>query len=111
EVPANFILASEWTREDNLRMRRLIQSKRRHFHNSKSSLVNYLTSAPQSAPRDQLVDDSAVALIGDLGACLEELDVKGRFFGQFSMTVIGYDVDRAGVQRAPAEWFKSCGAR
>jgi len=71
-------------------MRKLIQSKRRHFHNVKSSMMNYLTSSPQNAPKDMLIDDSAAALVAELGACLEEMEVKGRSFGQFSMTAVFY---------------------
>lgn len=106
EIPANYIIASEWKREDNARMRRVIQSKRRHFHNSKSSLLNYVGSSSPNGPKDQLIDDSAVALVDDLGQCLEEIEVKGRSFGQFSLTMVLYDLDRSAVQRASAACFK-----
>ncbi len=106
EIPCNYIIASEWKREDGLAMRRLIQSKRRHFHNSKSSMTNYLTTNAQSSIKDMLIDDSAVALVGNLGACLEELEVNGRHFGQFSVAVVLYDRDRAALKRAVAECFK-----
>ncbi len=109
EIPCNFVIASEWKRESNLAMRKLIQSKRRHFHNAKSSMMNYLTSSPQSAAKDMLVDDSAVALVADLGACLEELEVKGRSFGEFSMTAVFYHEERAAIKRAIAECFKVFG--
>ena len=46
EVPANFIAVSEWHREEPGAIRREIQAKRRHFHNSKASLTNYLNSDP-----------------------------------------------------------------
>jgi type IV secretion system protein TrbE len=106
EIPCNCVIASEWKRESNLAMRHLIQSKPRHFHNSKVSMLNYLPSSVPSAPKDTLVDDSAVALVGELGSCLEEIEVKGRAFGQFSMTVVLYDQDRARLKRAVAECFK-----
>lgn len=104
-LPCNFVLASEWKRESNQKMLPRIRSKRRHFHNSKSSMMNYLSSAPAS-PQSMLIDDAAVAQIGDLGACLEELEVKGRSFGSFSMTVALFDEDRARVKRAAADCFK-----
>jgi type IV secretion system protein TrbE len=106
EIPCNYIIASEWKRENNLTMRRLIQSKRRHFHNSKASILNYLPSSAPSAPKEMLVDDSAVALVGELGSCLEEIEVKGHAFGQFSMTVVLHDQDRARLKRSVAECFK-----
>jgi len=106
DIPCNVIIASEWKRETNLAMRKRIQSKRRHFHNSKSSMMNYLSSSSQSGPRDMLIDDSAVAHIAELGACLEELEVKGRSFGQFSMTAVFYHEDQPTLKRAVAECFK-----
>ena len=103
EIPSNFVIVTEWKRENHLAMHKLIQSKRRHFHNVKSSMMNYLTSSPQGAPKDMLIDDSAVALVAELGACLEELEVKGRSFGQFSMTAVFYHEDRASLKRAVAK--------
>jgi type IV secretion/conjugal transfer VirB4 family ATPase len=106
EIPSNFIVASEWRRHDNAGMRRLIQGKRRHFHNSKASFLSYVTSTSDASSKDLLIDDSAVALTGELGRCLEEIEVNGRTFGQFSMTVVLYSLDRAALQRATAECFK-----
>ena len=82
EIPAQFVIASEWKRVDNHTMRRLIQSKRRHFYNSKASFMNYLSQSG-SAPKDVLIDDSAAALVNNLGACLEEMEVHASFFGEF----------------------------
>ncbi len=106
EVPCNFIVATEWKQESHQGIRKLIQSKRRHFHNKKSSMMNYAPGNVQSAPQDVLVDDSAVALIHDLGACLEEIEIKGRAFGQFSLTVVLYDLDRQALRRSVAGCVK-----
>ena len=105
EIPAQFVIATEWKRLDNHTMRGLIQSKRRHFHNSKASFLNYLNQSG-SAPKDVLIDDSAAALVNDLGSCLEEMEVTGSFFGEFSLTVILYDEDHARLRRSVAECFK-----
>lgn len=105
EIPSNLIIATEWKRETNLKMRKLIQSKRRHFHNSKTSIVNYLNNTP-AAPKDMLVDDAAAALSAELGSCLEELEVRGNYFGRFSLTVVLYDEDRDRVKRSSSEVFK-----
>ncbi|HEX2453136.1 MAG TPA: type IV secretion system DNA-binding domain-containing protein [Vicinamibacterales bacterium] len=110
EIPSNFVIVNEWKRESNLTMRRLIQSKRRHFHNSKSSLMNYIGSSTAATPRDMLIDDGAVAMVGDLGHCLEQMDVNGRTFGQFSMTVVLYDKDLMTLKRSVAECFKVLGS-
>src|SRR5207245_8980810 len=104
--PSNYVIASEWKRESNFAMRRLIQSKRRHFHNAKSSLMNYVASNPTNAPKDMLVDDAAVSQVADLGSCLQEIDIHGRHFGQFAMTVVVYDLDRSALKRSVAECIK-----
>ncbi len=108
-IPGRYFLVSEWNRESNLGMRRLIQSKRRHFHNVKSSMANYFGSSSQNGPRDMLVDDGAVALVADLGGCLEELEMNGRYFGQFSLTIVLYGGDLASLRRAAADCIKVFG--
>jgi type IV secretion/conjugal transfer VirB4 family ATPase len=109
EVPANFIAVTEWHREEPGAIRRAIQAKRRHFHNSKASLSNYLNSSP-TAPQDLLIDEGAVALVSDLGACLREIELQGRFFGECSLTVAVWDKDRADLSHAVAECLKAFAA-
>lgn len=106
DLPCQYVIASEWKREDNLKVRKLVQSKRRHFYNLKTSFVSHLTASSQTAPRDMLIDDAAVAQVADLGACLEALEVQGHAFGQFSMTLVLYDKDRTRLRRAVAECFR-----
>lgn len=105
EIPANFIIASEWKRENNGNIRQIIQSKRRHFHNTKTGLSAQVSSTP-AGPGDVLVDDAAVANVSDLGACLRELEVQGNYFGQFSMTVVLYDEEPSKLRRSVAEVSK-----
>ena len=105
ELPANVIVASEWTRASNAKIRKLIRSKRRHFHNSKTSLANYLhDSAPSE--RHLLVDDADESLVNELGLSLRELEVNGNYFGEWSMTIILYDLDPTAVDRSVAECVK-----
>jgi type IV secretion system protein VirB4 len=111
EIACPYVIASEWKRESALKVRQSIQSKRRHFHNSKSSLMNYLPSSSQTTPNNTLIDDGAVAFVDDLGLCLRESGVNGRSFGRFSMTVILYHLDRARLRRSVAECFKVFGAQ
>lgn len=106
EIPSNAILVSEWKREPNAKMLGRIRSKRRHFHNSKSSFMNYVSSSGETRPKDMLIDDAAVAQVGDLGSCLEELEVKGRAFGAFSLSAALFDENPTRVKRAAAECFK-----
>jgi hypothetical protein len=42
EVQANYYVVTEWKREDSGRTRRIIQAKRRHFHNTTEDLGKYL---------------------------------------------------------------------
>jgi type IV secretion system protein VirB4 len=110
ELPANTIVVSEWKRASNSRVRKLIRSKRRHFHNSKTSLANYLHDGPTS-DRSLLIDDSDEALVNQLGRSLEELEVNANYFGEWSMTVALYDHDRAALDRSVAECVKSFSAQ
>jgi type IV secretion/conjugal transfer VirB4 family ATPase len=109
EIPSNLLLVNEWQREGQAAVRREIHAKRRHFHNSKVSLVNYVTE-PSPAPGELLVDDSAAALVRDLGACLTELTLQGRYFGQYTMTVVLYDEDPIALERSVAACVKAFSA-
>src|SRR5215831_6685667 len=106
KVACNFIIVSEWKREDNLKIRRGIQSKRRHFFNLKASMMNYLAASGDAGPKDMLLDDSAAAVVAELGASLQEIELNGRTFGEFSLTIILYNDDHAAVKRAAAECVK-----
>lgn len=109
EIPSNFILMNEWQRESQAAVRREIHAKRRHFHNAKVSLTNYVAETP-AGPGELLVDDSAAALVKDLGACLTELTLQGRYFGQYTMTVVLYDDDPAALERSVAACVKAFAA-
>ena len=104
-VPSSVVIATDWQRQPNAQMRRLIQSKRRHFFNSKTSLVTHL-SATSASSKDALVDTAATAHVDALGACLEEMEVNGRHFGEFSLTVVLFDQDFVRLKRSVAECFK-----
>ena len=109
EIPSNFIVTTEWAREDNYATRKQIQSARRHHHNSKYSLLNYVFSPSDRtppSPSQMLVDDSAEALVADLGSGLKEMEIEGPHFGRFSLTVVLYDRDRAALEASVAECFK-----
>src|SRR6185437_15274262 len=65
---SNFFAATEWKREDTAKTRSRIHSRRRHFHNTKRSLVSYMnTSDAPAAAQDMLVDNSKEAQIQALG--------------------------------------------
>jgi type IV secretion/conjugal transfer VirB4 family ATPase len=109
DIPSSLILMNDWQREGQGAIRREIHAKRRHFHNSKVSLVSYLGEAP-TTHGELLVDDSATALVKDLGACLTELTTQGRYFGQYTMTIVLYDTDPAALDRSVASCVKAAAA-
>jgi type IV secretion system protein VirB4 len=105
EVQANYHVVTEWKKEDSGTMRRTIQAKRRHFHNTKHSFVSQvnLNDAPA---HDVLTDDSKESQVRELGESIKEIELKGNYFGNFSLTVVIYDLDLAKVERACAEFYK-----
>ena len=92
EVQANYFICSEWVKQDPAKSRSYIHSRRRHFHNTKRSLASYVTTSDQPQRGDDvLVDESKEAQIHDLGEALKELEIKGNYFGNYSLTVVIYD--------------------
>src|ERR1700739_4799171 len=105
EVPANFHVVTEWKKEDSGKTRRAIQAKRRHFHNTKRSFVSQVNLS-DNAPQDVLLDDSKESQVRELGQGISEMELRGNYFGRFSLTVVVYDRDLATVERACAEFYK-----
>ena len=105
EVQTNYHVVTEWKKEDSGKTRRVIQAKRRHFHNTKHSFISQvnLNDAPS---HDVLTDDSKESQVRELGESIKEIELKGNYFGQFSLTVVIYDLDPAKVDRACAEFYK-----
>ena len=105
EVEANYYVVTEWKKEDSGKMRRVIQTKRRHFHNTKRSFVSQV-NMNDAAPQDVLLDDSKESQVRELGEGIKEIELHGNYFGQFSLTVVIYDLDMAKVDRACADFYK-----
>ena len=107
EVEANFYVVTEWKKQEPDKTRGTINSRRRHFHNTKRSLVSQmsLSDHPEKS-EDLLVDDSKEAQVRDLGEALKELELKGNYFGEFSVSAVIYDLDLARVETACADFYK-----
>jgi type IV secretion/conjugal transfer VirB4 family ATPase len=105
EVQANYHVVTEWKKEDSGKTRRVIQAKRRHFHNTKHSFFSQV-NLHDMAPRDTLVDESKESQVRELGKGIEEMELLGNYFGQFSLTVVVYHRDLAKVERACADFYK-----
>jgi type IV secretion/conjugal transfer VirB4 family ATPase len=108
EVEANYFISTEWKKQDQAKSRRFIHSRRRHFHNTKRSLASYVTASDQPERVDDiLVDESKEVQIHDLGEALKELEIKGNYFGHFSLTIVIFDKDLKKVDGACAEFYKA----
>jgi type IV secretion system protein TrbE len=105
EVEANYYVVTEWKKEDSGKMRRAIQAKRRHFHNTKRSFASQV-SLNDAHNQDVLLDDSKESQVRELGEGIKEIELHGNYFGQFSLTVVIYDLDIAKVDRACADFYK-----
>jgi type IV secretion system protein TrbE len=105
EVEANYYVVTEWNKEDSGKMRRIIQAKRRHFHNTKRSFASQV-SLNDAPTQDVLLDDSKESQVRELGEGVKEIELHGNYFGEFSLTVVIYDLDLAKVDRACADFYK-----
>src|SRR6202162_3899564 len=105
EVEANYFVVTEWKKEDSGKTRRAIQAKRRHFHNTKRSFASQV-SLNEVPTQDVLLDDSKESQVRELGEGIKEIELHGNYFGQFSLTVVIYDLDVAKVERACADFYK-----
>jgi type IV secretion/conjugal transfer VirB4 family ATPase len=105
EVQANFYVVTEWKKQDPGATRRAIQAKRRHFHNTKRSFFSQV-NLNDTAPQDALLDDWKESQVRELGEGIKEMELHGNYFGEFSLTVVLYDLDLSKVDRAAAEFYK-----
>lgn len=103
-LPGEFIACLEWCRIPNDRMRRTLQLRRRHFFNTRVSMVNYLS--PETRPDEMLVDESASATVRQLSDALTELEVNGHFFGDCSLSLVLFSEDPHTLERSAAEAIK-----
>ncbi len=105
QVEANYYVVTEWKKEDSGKTRRLIQAKRRHFHNTKHSFFSQV-NLNDAQQRDVLTDDSKESQVRELGDAIQQIELHGNYFGQFSLTVVIYDLDPIKVDRACAAFYK-----
>jgi type IV secretion/conjugal transfer VirB4 family ATPase len=104
-VSANYHVVTEWKKEEPGKTRRTIQAKRRHFHNTKRSFMSQV-NLNDAAPQDALLDDAKESQVRELGKGIEEIELHGNYYGQFSLSVVLYDRDLAAVERAAADFYK-----
>lgn len=107
EIRANFTAVSEWRALDNGNARKLIQSRRRHFHNSKTSFMSNLSLHEHKGPADELIDDSKQAAVSELGECLRAIGHDGKYFGEFSLSLVIYDDDLRRLEKVQPEFVRA----
>jgi type IV secretion/conjugal transfer VirB4 family ATPase len=105
DVRANYHVVTEWKKEEPGKTRSAIQAKRRHFHNTKRSFFSQV-SLNETQSQDHLLDGSKESQVRELGKGIEEIELYGNYFGQFSLTVVIYDRELATVERTAAEFYK-----
>src|SRR5215469_4336935 len=108
EVQANYHVVTEWKKEDPGKTRRVIHAKRRHFHNTRRSFFSQVNLSDRPS-EDALLDNAKESQVRELGKGVEEIELHGNYFGQFSLTVVIYDRDLAAVERAAADFYKIFG--
>jgi len=106
DIPANFHVVTEWHPVDNAKARKEIASRRRHYHNSKTSFVSNLQDRGNTGNQDNLVDDSKAAAVAELGNALTAMGMEGKHFGEFTLTVVVYDESRTKAEHTVAEFHK-----
>jgi type IV secretion system protein VirB4 len=105
EIPANLIAVIEWKAESAWNMRKLIKNAQRHHFISRTSLTSYATGGSTNSA-DRLVDTSSEAHVADLGESLKAIEVDGKRFGYWSMTVIVHARDLPALGRAVSSCSK-----
>jgi type IV secretion system protein TrbE len=105
DVRANYHVVTEWKKEEPGKTRRSIQARRRHFHNTKRSFFSQV-NLNDAQPQEHLLDNAKESQVHELGKGIEEIELHGNYFGEFSLTVVIYDRDLALVEQAAAEFYK-----
>ena len=107
-VAGDMTVVLEWNFLDSARGVSLIHSKRRHFHNTKSSMWSGVATE-RPLEREVLFDESKEALVSDLGRCLEQIELSGLRLGELSLTLVLTGENLDAVDQASAEVMKVFG--
>lgn len=105
-IPTDAVICSEFRRLPNDEVLKDIRNKQRHFHNTRTSMVGSAMAGDNPQPGQVLVNAANTALVNDLGECLQELEVRNNYFGEFSLTVILYNRSYEALAAALAEAHK-----
>jgi type IV secretion system protein VirB4 len=112
KLPTNAIICTEFRRIPNEQAVKQIRSKQRHFHNTRSSFMSTAMAGdnPQAAG-EVLVNAANTGIVNDLGECLQEIELRNNYFGEFSLTIILYNRHHDALAAAVAEAYKAFSAK
>ena len=102
---------SQLLRRDGMEKRRFRQDAPDHPGQAPplsqhQALIHQPSQPQRHASQDVLLDDSKESQVRELGEGIKEIELHGNYFGQFSLTVVIYDLDMAKVDRACADFYK-----
>lgn len=106
KLPADAVICSEFRRIPNNEAAKVIHNKQRHFHNTRSSFIGTAMAGEGAQPGQILVNAANTALVNDLGECLQEIEVRNNYFGEFGFTLVLYSRDYDALLNAVAEAHK-----
>ena len=100
-INCNFTICVEWAPKSNDKVYKFIKKARRHHHIAKTSMVTSvnLDEGPKR-PDEVLVDSSKTTVVGLLNDALEQIEVKGNFYGKHAITVALYHQDESHLRYA-----------
>ena len=103
-INCNLTICVEWAPQSNDKVFKFIKKVRRHHHLAKTSMVTSvnLDEGPKR-PDEVLVDTSKTTVVGLLNDALEQIEVKGNFYGKHAITVALYHQDESHLLYACAK--------
>jgi len=106
KLPTNAIICTEFRRLPHDEVVKQIHSKQRHFHNTRSSFVGTAMAGENAQPGQVLVNAANTALVNDLGDCLQEVEVRNNYFGEYSFSLLLYNTNYEALSAAVAQAYK-----
>ena len=92
EVEANYYVVTEWKKEDSGKIAPGDPGQAPPF-SQHEALVLQPGQPERRASAGRLLDDSKESQVRELGEGIKEIELHGNYFGQFSLTVVIYDLD------------------
>jgi type IV secretion/conjugal transfer VirB4 family ATPase len=108
QIKAELLISTEWSAQEPSLALADIRSRRRHWHNLKTSLLSQVGSE-RPYERDLLYDNSKEGIAEQLGELLKAIEMRGARTGPFSLGALIYARSLEEAERASAEVMKVVG--